>query len=57
MAPMNHACGPKKLGGIEVFAGFVQIRKKIRMELELHNISSGQDIGTLAIQLNKNSFG
>lgn len=54
---MNRVCGPEKSGGIEVFAGFVQIRKTIRMELELNNISSGSDIGSLAIQLNKNSFG
>jgi AP-1 complex subunit beta-1 len=54
---MNRVCGPEKSGGLEVFAGFVQIRKKIRMELEINNISSGSDISTLAVQLNKNSFG
>jgi AP-1 complex subunit beta-1 len=52
---MVHVCGPEKSGGIEVFCGFD--RKKIRMELEMNNISSGVDITTLAIQLNKNSFG
>lgn len=54
---MTRVSGPEKSGGIEVFAGFVQIQKKIRMELELNNVSSGQDINALAIQLNKNSFG
>jgi len=57
IAPMNRVCGPEKSGGIEVFAGFVQIRKQIRMELEFNNISSGQELTNFAIQLNKNSFG
>jgi AP-1 complex subunit beta-1 len=56
-APMNRVCGPEKSGGIEVFAGFVQIRKKIRMEMEVKNIAAGHDIKMFAIQLNKNAFG
>lgn len=54
---MARVCGPEKSGGIEVFAGFVQKRKKIYMEMELNNISFPKEISTLAIQLNKNSFG
>ena len=54
---MNRVCGPEKSGGIEVYAGFVQIRKKILMEMEFNNVSSGADLSQLAIQLNKNSFG
>lgn len=54
---MTRVCGPEKSGGLEVYAGFVQIRKKIRMEMELNNISAGHDVQTMAIQLNKNAFG
>lgn len=54
---MIRVCGPEKSGGIEIFAGFVQSRKKIRMDMELNNISAAHDIGSLAIQLNKNAFG
>jgi len=54
---MNRVCGPEKSGGIEMYAGFVQIRKKIRMEMEINNVSSPTDVTSLAIQLNKNSFG
>jgi AP-1 complex subunit beta-1 len=57
VAPLVRVCGPEKSGGIEIFAGFVQKRKKIFMEMELRNESSPSDISTLAIQLNKNSFG
>jgi AP-1 complex subunit beta-1 len=56
-APLTRVCGPEKSGGIEVYAGFVQIRKKILMEIELNNISSPDSLSQLAIQLNKNSFG
>ena len=54
---MSRVCGPEKSGGIEVFAGFVHLQKKVRMEMEIHNISSQQEVGPLAIQLNKNAFG
>jgi AP-1 complex subunit beta-1 len=54
---MNRVCGPEKSGGLEIYAGFVQIRKKIRMEMEINNVSAGDNISTLAIQLNKNAFG
>jgi AP-1 complex subunit beta-1 len=56
-APMTRVCGPEKAGGIEIFAGFVQKKKKIRMELEMKNISAPHEISDLAIQLNKNAFG
>ena len=54
---MVRVAGPEKSGGIEVHAGFVQLRKKIRLEMELNNISSSSDLTNFAIQLNKNSFG
>jgi AP-1 complex subunit beta-1 len=54
---MVRVCGPEKSGGLEVFAGFRQYRKKIRMEMEINNISSDHDVVALAVQLNKNSFG
>jgi AP-1 complex subunit beta-1 len=54
---LNRVCGPEKSGGLEVFAGFVQLRGKMRMELEINNVSAGHDVGALAIQLNKNAFG
>jgi AP-1 complex subunit beta-1 len=54
---MVRVCGPEKSGGIEIYAGFVQKRKKIRMEMEVNNISAPNEIASLAIQLNKNSFG
>lgn len=56
-APMSKVCGPEKSGGLEIYAGFVQIRKKIRMDMELRNVNSTHEIGSLAIQLNKNAFG
>ncbi|GKY90825.1 hypothetical protein MPSEU_000055300 [Mayamaea pseudoterrestris] len=55
--PMVRVCGPEKSGGIEIFAGFALKRKKICMDMEMRNINSPSDITTLAIQLNKNSFG
>lgn len=54
---MNRVCGPEKSGGLEVFAGFVQTRKRIMMELEINNVSAGTEISQLAVQLNKNAFG
>ncbi|KAL7572740.1 hypothetical protein ACA910_009008 [Epithemia clementina (nom. ined.)] len=56
-APMSRVCGPEKSGGLEIMAGFRQLKKKIRMEMQVNNISSTQEIASLAIQLNKNSFG
>jgi AP-1 complex subunit beta-1 len=56
-APMNLVCSPEKTAGIEVYAGFVQVQKKVRMELEIHNVSSQTEVSALAIQLNKNAFG
>lgn len=54
---MNRVCGPEKSGGLEINAGFVQKKKKIRMELEIKNISAGHEVNSLAVQLNKNAFG
>ena len=54
---MTRVCGPEKSGGLEMFAGFRLYRKKILLEVEINNISSGHDVGALAVQLNKNSFG
>lgn len=56
-APMTQVCGPDKSGGLEVFAGFRQVRNKILMELEVTNVGAQQTVNTLAIQLNKNAFG
>lgn len=54
---MTRVCGPEKSGGLEIYAGFVQIRKKIRMEMEINNVNAPHEVASLAIQLNKNSFG
>lgn len=56
-APMTKVCGPEKSGGLEVYAGFRQLRKKICMEMEIVNVSSSSDVQNMAIQLNKNAFG
>lgn len=56
-APMNKVCGPEKSGGLEILAGFRQLKKKIRLEMQVNNVSSTQEVASLAIQLNKNSFG
>ena len=56
-APMTKVCGPEKSGGLEIMAGFRQLKKKIRMEMQVTNVSAPQEIASLAIQLNKNSFG
>jgi AP-1 complex subunit beta-1 len=57
-APMVRVCGPEKSGGVEIFAGFRLVGKKsIRMEMDIRNVSSSTDVASLAIQLNKNSFG
>jgi len=54
---MSKVCGPDKSNGIEVFAGFRQVNNVIKMELEFKNVSCPSAISSLAIQLNKNSFG
>ena len=54
---MSRVAGPEKTGGIEVFAGFVQIRRKIRLDMEFHNVSAGESLTNFAIQLNKNAYG
>lgn len=55
--PLQKVCGAEKSGGIEISAALVQRKRKIRLEMELTNVSSPTDIGSLAIQLNKNAFG
>ena len=55
--PMNKVCGPEKSGGLEVYAGFQQVRKKVRMVMEVVNVSSPTSVQNMAVQLNKNSFG
>lgn len=54
---MTRVCGPEKAGGLEVYAGFCHKKKKVFMEMEINNISAPHAVETLAIQLNKNSFG
>lgn len=55
--PLQKVCGPEKSGGIEISAAFSQRKRKIRLEMEIKNISSAADVSSLAIQLNKNAFG
>lgn len=54
---MTKVCTPDKSDGIEVLAGFRQVNGVTKLELEFYNVSSPAAISTLAIQLNKNSFG
>jgi len=56
-ARMSKVCGADKSGGLEIFAGFRQVNNKIFMELDINNISCAVPVSSLAIQLNKNSFG
>jgi len=55
--PLQKVCGPEKSGGLEISAAFTQKKKKIRLEMEIKNISSPTEVTSLAIQLNKNAFG
>ncbi len=56
-APLNKVCSPDKSGGLEVYSGFRRYNNTIRMEFEIHNISSAVEVSSMAIQLNKNAFG
>lgn len=56
-APMNKVVGPEKSNGIEILAGFRQLRGRITLEMDLKNVGAPTDIQALAIQLNKNAFG
>lgn len=56
-APMSKVCGPEKSAGLEVYAGFQQVQKKIRMVMEVVNVNSPSSVQNMAVQLNKNSFG
>lgn len=58
---MTRVVGPDKAGGLELFAGFQGASNtsgiKLRMKMEIKNISAPAEIKALAIQLNKNAFG
>ncbi|KAL7483084.1 hypothetical protein ACHAW6_008735 [Cyclotella cf. meneghiniana] len=56
-ARMSKVCAPEKSGGIELWAGFRQVKGAVKLEIDVRNISSTVPVSTLAIQLNKNSFG
>ena len=56
-ARMSKVCAPEKSGGIELWAGFRQVRGAVQLELEVRNVSSSVPISNMAIQLNKNAFG
>jgi AP-1 complex subunit beta-1 len=56
----TRVAGPETTGGIELFAGFLGASnsgRKLRMKMEILNVSSQTEIKALAIQLNKNAFG
>jgi AP-1 complex subunit beta-1 len=54
MAPV---CTADKSGGLDILAGFHQVNGRIMMEFEFSNVSCPAAVSSLAIQLNKNSFG
>jgi len=56
-ARMSKVCAPEKSGGIELWAGFRQVNGAVKLEVDVRNISSNVPVSTLAVQLNKNSFG
>ena len=56
-ATMSQVCQAEKSGGIDVMAGFRQVGGVTKLELEFQNVSSAVPVSSLAIQLNKNSFG
>lgn len=56
-ARMAKVCAPEKSGGVELWAGFRQVRGAVQLELDVRNISSSVPISNMAIQLNKNAFG
>lgn len=56
-ARMSKVCAPEKSGGIELWAGFHQVNGAVKLELDVRNISSQVPVSSLAVQLNKNSFG
>lgn len=54
---MLQVCTADKSGGLDISAGFRRVNNTITMELDLHNVSCPAAVNSLAIQLNKNSFG
>jgi len=56
-ARMAKVCAPEKSGGLELWAGFRQVAGAVKLEMEVRNVSSNVPVQSLAIQLNKNSFG
>jgi len=54
---LSKVCSGEKSGGIEVHAGFRQVAGTIKLEMDVINKGCAMPISSLAIQLNKNSFG
>lgn len=54
---MTQVCSADKSGGLDIFAGFHQTNGTIMMDFEFSNVSCPAAVSSLAIQLNKNSFG
>lgn len=54
---MTQVCTVDKSGGLDISAGFRQVNNTITMELDFSNVSCPAAVNSLAIQLNKNSFG
>jgi AP-1 complex subunit beta-1 len=54
---LTQVCSADKSDGIDIYAGFHQSNSTLSMDVEFHNVSCSAPLSTLAIQLNKNSFG
>lgn len=54
---LSKVCSADKSDGVEIHAGFRQIDGAINLEMEFFNRGSEMPISSLAVQLNKNSFG
>eukprot|EP00545_Synedropsis_sp_CCMP1620_P004680 CAMPEP_0119014590 /NCGR_PEP_ID=MMETSP1176-20130426/10006_1 /TAXON_ID=265551 /ORGANISM="Synedropsis recta cf, Strain CCMP1620" /LENGTH=882 /DNA_ID=CAMNT_0006967793 /DNA_START=91 /DNA_END=2739 /DNA_ORIENTATION=+ len=54
---LTQVCTADKSGGLDIFAGFYQKNSTVCMDVEFFNVSCPAALSTLAIQLNKNSFG
>jgi AP-1 complex subunit beta-1 len=54
---LTQVCNAEKSGGIDIFAGFYQKNGTVCMDVEFQNVSCPTSLSSLAIQLNKNSFG
>jgi AP-1 complex subunit beta-1 len=49
--PWQKVCGAEKSGGVEILAAFSQRKRKIRLEMEVKNVSSPTEVTSLAIQV------